>query len=112
MTPAPAPPPTIHEAVCARDGSGGVTRGAVLTADEAIARRQRDEDVVVCGPDPFANAKEARAIESAVGACKHDGPHADVAGALALPHFQQKRPPPFGHTFYEVHPKRKAVTTL
>ena len=63
---------------------------------------------MVCGPDTFANAREAYAIESAVGPCVPDGPHLDVAGALALPHFQQRAAPPQGHTFYET-PVRKAV---
>ena len=100
--------PTTHEAICARDGTGGVARGKILSRAEAIARRQKGDDVVVCGPDTFDNAKEAYAIESAVGPCKPDGPHVDVAGAKALPHFQQKAPPPAGHTFYET-PIRKAV---
>jgi hypothetical protein len=56
----------------------------------------------------FANAREAFAIESTVGRCIPDGPHLDAAGALALPHFQQRVPPPQGHTFYET-PVRKAI---
>jgi hypothetical protein len=99
---------TIHEAICQRDGSGAVIRGTALIRAEAIVRRQNGEDVVVCGPDPFDNAREAHRIESAVGPCKPDGPHLDVAGTRALPHFQQKTPIPMGHTFYEV-PTRKAV---
>jgi hypothetical protein len=83
-------------------------RGAELTLAEPVARRRAGSDVVVCGPDTFANARKAFAIESAVGACKPDGPHADVAGGKALPHFQQKVRPPMGHTFYET-PVRKAV---
>jgi hypothetical protein len=110
MTPTTAPVPAIHEAICAHDGSGAVSAGAVLTEAEAVVRRRTDLDVVVCGPDPFANARLAHRIESAVGPCKPDGPHADVAGAMALPHFQQKAAPPAGHTFYET-PKRKAVMT-
>jgi hypothetical protein len=110
MASAPSVPLTIHEAVCARDGTGGVFRGQALTRAQAVARRRREDDVVVCGPDPFANAREAHVIETAVGPCKPDGPHADVAGVKALPHFQQKAPPPEGHTFYEV-PTRKAVPT-
>jgi hypothetical protein len=75
-----------------------------------VTRRRGDLDVVICGPDTFANAKLALAIESAAGPCKPDGPHLDTAGALALPHFQQIKPPPDGHTFYET-PIRKAVGT-
>jgi hypothetical protein len=108
MTPSPPAPPTIHEAFCARDGSGGVRRGRTLTPAEAIHCRQSGGDVVVCGPDTFATAREAHAIESAVGPCVPDGPHLDAAGALALPHFQQRVPPPEGHTFYET-PVRKAI---
>src|SRR5437588_3051031 len=110
MPPATATPPTVHEASCARDGSGGVSKGAVLMDAQAVARRQRGADVVACGSDPFANARKAYAIKSAVGPCKPGGPHADVAGALALPHFQQKAPPPLGHSAYET-PVRKAVST-
>jgi hypothetical protein len=108
MTPSAAANPSIHEAFCSRDGSGDVRRGAVHTRAEAIRRRQAGGDIVVCGPDVFANAREARAIESAVGPCIPDGPHLDTAGALALPHEQQRVPPPEGHTFYETH-VRKAI---
>jgi hypothetical protein len=108
MTPSPAAPPIIHEAVCARDGSGGVRRGRIATRNEAIRRRHTGGDVVVCGSDTFANAREAHTIEPAVGPCVPDGPHLDVAGALALPHFQQRVAPPDGHAFYET-PVRKAV---
>jgi hypothetical protein len=99
---------TIHEAFCAQDGSGGVRRGRILTRAEAIGHRRSGRDIVVCGPDTFANAGEAFAIESAVGPCIPDGPHLDVAGALALPHFQQRAARPKGHTFYET-PDKKAI---
>jgi hypothetical protein len=108
MTPAPAAKPTIHEAFCSQDGSGGVLRGKDLTRAEAIRHRQSGGDVVVCGPDTFANAREPHAIESTVEPCIPDGPHLDAAGALALPHFQQRVPPTEGHTFYET-PLRKAI---
>ena len=110
MSPAPATPTDIHEATCSADGSGGVQRGRSLTRTEAIARRQIGGDVVVCGLNPFATAREARLIESSVGPCIPDGPHLNAAGALALPHFQQRLPPPKGHTFFET-PIRKAVET-
>ena len=108
MTPSPSAVPIIHEGFCARDGSGGVRRGGILTRAEAINRRRGGGDVVVCGPDTFANAPEAHAIESAVGPCIPDGPHLDAAGVLALPHFQQRMAPPEGHSFYET-PIRKAM---
>jgi hypothetical protein len=108
MSPSPAAPLSIHEAFCAQDGSGGVRRGRTLTRAEAIHHRRSNGDVVVCGPNPFDNSREAHAIECAVGPCIPDGPHLDVAGSLALPHFQQRVPPPLGHTFYET-PVRKAI---
>ncbi len=102
---APPPPPTIHEATRV---PGGVRRGAALSPAQADARRRAGLDVVVCGQDTSANCLVARGIEAAVGACYHDGPHA--AGELqALPHWQQRTPPPHGHTFYETH-VRKAVS--
>jgi hypothetical protein len=107
MTPSPSAP-VICEATRATDGSGAVRRGRALTRAEAISRRRSGGDVVVCGPDPLANPREAYAIESAVGPCVPDGPHLDVAGALALPHFQQRAATPEGHTFYET-PVRKAI---
>src|SRR5947209_1306398 len=100
MSAPPSASPTIHEAACATDGSGGVWRGAPLTRAQAIAHRRSGRDVVVCGPDTRANALEAQAIETAVGPCVSHPPH-DVAGALALPHFQQRLAPPAGHAFYE-----------
>lgn len=108
MTPSPTNPPSIHEATCATDGSGGVHRGRSLTRAEAIAHRRSGGDVIVCGDDTPANDKEARAIESAVGPCIHDPPHLMAAGPRALPHWQQNPPPPAGHTFYETH-VRKAL---
>jgi hypothetical protein len=108
MTPSPSTTPTIHEAFCARDGSGGVQRGRPSREPRQSRTENGGGDVVVCGPDTFANAREAHAIESAVGPCIPDGPHLDSAGALALPHFQQRTPPPDGHSFYET-PIRKAI---
>jgi hypothetical protein len=100
--------PAIYEADCAKDGSGGVVRGDQISHAQAIERRKKGQDVVVCGEDTFANARAAYGIETAVGPCKPDGPHTDVAGAMALPHFQQRTVPPEGHAFYET-PIRKAV---
>jgi hypothetical protein len=108
MTSSPATDLSIHEAFCSQDGSGGVRRGRVLARADAIRHRQGNGDVVICGPDPFANSREAHAIESTVGPCIPDGPHLDTAGSLALPHFQQRVSPPDGHTFYET-PVRKAI---
>lgn len=60
MTPSPPPGLTIHEALCPKDGTGAVQRGRNLTHSEAVAHRQNEGDVVVCGPDTFANARSAR----------------------------------------------------
>jgi hypothetical protein len=112
MTPSPsAPPVIIYEAICTPDGSGGVRQGRALTRAEAISHRMGGGDVVVCGSDPFANNREARAIESAVGPWAHHPAHVDAAGPLALPHVQQRvvPPGPAGHTFYETD-VRKAIS--
>jgi hypothetical protein len=81
---------------------GGVRRGAALTRAQAEARRLAGLDIVVCGDGPFENCNEARSIETAVGPCYHDGPHA-AGGLHALPHWQQRSPPPEGHSFYETN---------
>jgi hypothetical protein len=71
-----------------------------LTRTQAEDRRRASLDVVVCGDDAFANCQEARLIETAVGPCYHDGPHA-AGGLHALPHWQQRSGLPEGHSFYE-----------
>jgi hypothetical protein len=101
MTPSPATGTTIYEAFPTTDATGAVRRGHSLTRAEAIAHRQSGGDVVVCGAHTPSNCAEARVIESAVGPCLHDGPHRLTAGPLALPHWQQRIPPPAGHSFYE-----------
>jgi hypothetical protein len=102
QTPPAAPPrPVIHEATEATDGSGQVFKGKVLTRAQAEVRRQAGDSIVVCGPDELANRLEAADVEAAVGPWAHHRAHAATAGALALPHFQQRRKPPGGHSFYE-----------
>jgi hypothetical protein len=86
---------------------GGVRRGSPLTRPQAEARRRVGLDVIVCGDDTLANCLAAEVIERAVGPCYHDGPHA-AGGLQALPHWQQRSPPPQGHSFYETH-MRKAI---
>jgi hypothetical protein len=102
-TPAPtAPPPvTIHEAELASGPSGGVIRCAVIDVAAAVARRQRGENVVVCGDDLKANRRQAEQIEAAVGPYLRSAPHRQSAGRRALPHFQQQDEDHEGHTFYE-----------
>lgn len=110
--PMPAEPalPTVYEANCATDGSDAVLRGAELTQTEAIARRKAGDDIVVCGSDTPQNDRLAHDIEAAAAGGKpivYHGPH---GGPLSLPHWQQKVPPPRGHSFHETH-VRKARTT-
>lgn len=72
----------------------------------AIAQRQAELDIVVCGNDVDANRGLAQNIESAIGPCQRHDPHRG-AGPNALPHFHQVKPPPSGHAFYETG-QRKA----
>jgi hypothetical protein len=92
--------PTIHEAELASGPSGAVLRGAEIDFATAVARRQRGENVVVCGDDINANRRLANSIESAVGPWRRSEPHRS-AGQMALPHYQPDPRPPDGHTFYE-----------
>ncbi len=96
-----SPPPEVREATRATDGSGGVIKGAVLSRAEAEARRQAGQDIVVCGSDAVANRLLAADIESAAGPWAHHLPNLATTGPRALPHFQQRRKPPAGHSFYE-----------
>lgn len=91
----------IYEATTATDGSGAVNKGARLTQAEAETRRQAGLDIVVCGPDAVDNRLLAYDIESAVGRVMVQLAHKKRAGPLALPHCQQSRQPPGGHSFYE-----------
>jgi len=104
----PPPAPTIHEAERGSGASGGVVRGAEISPEEAVARRQTGEDVVVCGPDTDANRRLAEQIESRVGPYVRSAPHKRSAGPRALPHFQQQNPTVAGHTFYETTNLRAA----
>src|SRR4051794_26299111 len=109
MTPSPAstpgpPPAEIYEASLATDGTDAVDRGTLLSRAQAEARRRAGQDIVVCGADTGVNCQLAREIEAAVtsaaGKCIHHGPH---LGMQSLPHWQQRTPPPAGHSFYETH---------
>ena len=110
--PIPSAPalPVIYEATRATDGSDAVIQGAELTEAEAVARRKAGGDIVVCGSDTPRNERLAHDIEAAAAVGKpilYHGPH---GGPLSLPHWQQKLPPPEGHSFHETH-VRKARTT-
>jgi hypothetical protein len=99
---------TIHAA--SLGSLGAVIKGETITKEEAIERRKRGEDVVVCGNELSANKHLAKGIEGgAVGdlaKVKICPPHPN-AGSKALPHCQPLDRPPEGHTFYETE-KRKA----
>ena len=73
---------------------------------QAIAIRQVDGNVVVCGPNKTANSLIARDIEQAAnGRWKRCKPHIN-AGPNALPHYQpDPRGQTIGHTFYETDTK-------
>lgn len=109
--PTPSSPalPAIYEATRAKNGA--VLRGVALTQAEAVSRRKAGSDIVVCGPDTSQNVQLARVIEAAAAEgkpIKYEGPHGPPP--LWLPHWQQKTPPPEGHSFHETH-VRKARTT-
>jgi hypothetical protein len=99
-------PPTVHEATLASGPSGAVLKGPVIDLVAAIARRQAGLDIVVCGDETKANKKLAWQIEAAVGPCDRQVPH-DEAGPNALPHFQPRKRPPAGHSFYETGSARR-----
>ncbi len=103
-----APPPTIHEAVLESGPSGAVLRGATIEEAAAVTRRRRGLDIVVCGKETKPNRRLALVIESGVGPCERQEPHDQLAGPLALPHFQQTDRSSKGHSFYETqHRKAK-----
>ncbi len=93
-----------YEATLATDASGDVTKGVEVDKQEAIDYfRKNGYDLVVCGPDPTENRREASNIEhaaSGVGNVILHPANAD-AGANALNHYQAINPPPHGHCFYE-----------
>jgi hypothetical protein len=111
VSPPPLTEPDIYEATRATDGSDAVIRGARLTKAEAVARRQRGEDVVVCGPDTPRNDKLAHEIEDAATPAGSAPPvyHGPHGGPLSLPHWQQKVAPPKGHCFHETHVRQARV---
>ncbi|HUY35833.1 MAG TPA: hypothetical protein VMV69_24030 [Pirellulales bacterium] len=84
------PLPKIHEASRATGGSGAVIKGSEIDEAHAVIRRQRGEDVVVCGDNLAANRQTAINVELAVGPVLRQPKHSYSAGPQALPHFQQK----------------------
>lgn len=100
-----APGPTIHEAVRVAGSSGAVEYGAELTLARAVIRRKTGLDIVVRGDNPADNRRVAQQIESGVGGSYLL--HPPHACGRKLPHYQQRVPPPDGHSFYEL-PDRRA----
>jgi hypothetical protein len=103
--PQPAAPQLIYEANLGANGAVIRVRPAI-SQEQAIAIRQRDGNVVVCGPNKTANSVTARDIEQAAnGRWKRCKPHVN-AGPNALPHYQpDPRGETTGHTFYETDTK-------
>lgn len=109
----PTPPgsstlPRIHGAELGR--LGAVVRGRAVDFQTAVNRRRAGEDVLVCGENLADNRRLAREIEEEIGPSLRHDPHTRHAGNEALPHFQQRLPPPGGHTFYET-PNRRSRTS-
>ena len=103
--PAAAKPAKIYKAT--RGNLGRVVRGTEITEAEAVLERRAGRDIVVCDGAPRENRAVARRIEDAVGPNRRQDPH-ESAGPYALPHFQQLRQPPLGHSFYETAGKKAA----
>lgn len=97
----PSVAPTFHSATTAADGTGAVIKGPEIREADAISKRRSGHDVVICGNDTAANRQMALTIEQAIGPWMRQQKHQWSAGPMALPHFQQRNPPPHGHTFYE-----------
>lgn len=99
--PQPPPGPLIYEATLG--AAGAVIRvQPPISQPQAVAIRQNDGNVVVCGPNKADNSLVARDIEQAAsGHWKRCKPHVN-AGPNALPHYQpDPRGQTVGHTFYE-----------
>jgi hypothetical protein len=101
----PVAPQLIYEATLGANGAVIRVQPPISQA-QAIAIRQNDGNVVVCGPNKTANSIMARDIEQAAsGHWKRCRPHIN-AGPNALPHYQpDPRGLTTGHTFYETDTK-------
>jgi hypothetical protein len=98
-------PQLIYEAALGANGAVIRMQPPIHQA-QAIAIRQNDGNMLVCGPNKKANSVMARDIEQAAnGAWKRCKPHIN-AGPNALPHYQpDPRGQTIGHTFYETNTK-------
>jgi hypothetical protein len=103
--PQPEAPPVTFEAKLGLNGAVIRVQPAI-SQEQAVAVRQKDGNVVVCGPNKTANSVLARDIEQAAnGHWKRCKPHVN-AGPHALPHYQpDPRGQTTGHTSYETDTK-------
>jgi len=103
--PQSAAPQLIYEANLGANGAVSRVQPPLNQA-QAVGIRQKDGNVVVCGPNKTANSNTARDIEQeASGQWKRCKPHIN-AGPNALPHYQpDPRGQTKGHTFYETNTK-------
>jgi hypothetical protein len=103
--PQPVAPQLIYEARLGPNGAV-IRMPPPINQAQAIAIRQNDGNVVVCGPNKTMNSITARDIEQAAnGHWKRCKPHIN-AGPNALPHYQpDPRGQTIGHTFYETDTK-------
>src|SRR5437867_789713 len=85
----PAGPARIFEAELASGPSGAVLRGAEIDVTAAIARRQAGENVVVCGRLVKGQSPAGTKGGERGWPYERQVPHDELAGPLALPHFQQ-----------------------
>jgi hypothetical protein len=101
----PAVPQLIYEANLGANGAV-IRLPPSISQAQAVAIRQQDGNVVVCGPNKTANSITARDIEQAAsGYWRRCKPHLN-AGPNALPHYQpDPRGQTMGHTFYETDTK-------
>jgi hypothetical protein len=99
----PSPTPYRAERMLAADGAVDWW-GEPLTEQEAIARLQNGEDVVVRGPKKRGNRDMAMQLASTAWGpgCEEDQPH---QGPLALPHFHPPGRTIEVHVFYDSPPQ-------
>jgi hypothetical protein len=103
--PQPGATPLIYEASLGPNGAV-IRMPPPVDQVRAVAIRQNDGNVVVCGTDKRANSVMAGDIEYAAnGFWRRCKPHTN-AGPNALPHYQpDPRGQTIGHTFYETDTK-------
>jgi hypothetical protein len=80
-------------------GDGVRKLGSPLSFADAVDRRKKGEDIIVCGDNGRENYAEAMKIEQAACGTRpnFDPPHLPTG----LSHFQPPVRPPLGHCFFE-----------